>query len=84
MTVQRYKGLLGTLEKLIYSNIFWSGITYDCIYSILDTEDPLVKEFIDGCTLCAIKECAKHANDLDTALIVEIMQYGKMACSLLF
>lgn len=76
MTVTRYEQPIDTVQRLTNSQLLWGATSVDYCFSILSTEDPVLRRFIEDYTVLPTDKCASLAKELKMSLVVEQLQYG--------
>lgn len=79
LTVTRYEDPISNIRMLVNSKLMWGGASEDYYYSILNTENPDLRKYIDGFKVCDIPECTALGESLKMSLILEELQYGKFS-----
>lgn len=81
MTVTRYEEPIDNIQKLLNSHLLWGHPSADFTFSILHTENPILRQFIDGYSVFSMEKCTELGRQLKMALVVEQLQYGALGFS---
>uniref|UniRef100_A0A336MNM8 CSON003529 protein n=1 Tax=Culicoides sonorensis TaxID=179676 RepID=A0A336MNM8_CULSO len=76
MTITKFENPISTISDIIHSDLIWGGPSLVFVLSVIDSQEPDLRYYLDHFKEMSMKELNEHGKAQDMAIILEALQFG--------